>query len=429
VKRALKLLASLSALVMLAGACVGDDDDDGGGGDSDTVTAFGTWVDAEAEAFEASIAPFEEETGIDVQFSGDRDFNNLIFSRVQAGDPPDVAFPNPGVTADLVEIEAARPLSDFLDVDELEGSLIPGLIDAVTIDDEAYGVPIKANFKSIIWYNRPAFEAAGYTAPETADDLEALEQQIISDGGTPWCLGAESGAETGWPLTDWIEDYMLRIHGPDVYDDWVSGELDFNSPEVTEAFETLETLVTAPGEVLGGVQGVLSTNFGDSPIGLFSDPPECFMHRQADFITGFFPDDIQADLDTNVGAAYFPAGFEGGFDGNPVLGAGDFAVLLTENSAAEQFMEFLASDEFGGAWAEAGGFLSPHQSFDASQYPNEVTRQVAEIGAQADVLRFDGSDRMPPAVAGAFQTETVEWLSGGQELEAALTAIDDQFPE
>ncbi|MGH9244081.1 MAG: ABC transporter substrate-binding protein [Acidimicrobiales bacterium] len=428
VKGAWKSVAGLAVLALVGSGCLGGDDDDAGG-DGGTVTAFGTWTDAEAANFEASIAPFEEETGIDVQFEGDRDFNNLIFSRVQAGDPPDVAFPNPGVTADLVEIGEVRQLSDFLDVDALESSLIPGLIDAVTVDDVAYGVPVKANFKSIIWYNRPAFEAAAYQIPETADDLTALEQQIISDGGTPWCLGAESGAETGWPLTDWIEDYMLRLHGPDVYDEWVSHDLPFNSPQAAEAFEQLQTLVSTPGAILGGVQGVLSTNFGDSPLGLFADPPQCFMHRQADFITGFFPDDVRDDLDTNVLASYFPSGYQGGFDGDPVLGAGDFAVLLTENSAAEQFMDFLASDEFGGEWAAAGGFLSPHQGFDATQYPNEVTRQVAEVGAQADVLRFDASDRMPPAVAGAFQSAVVEFLSGGQTLDAALTAIDDQFPD
>lgn len=426
--RALKTLAALAALVLVAGACVGGDDDDAGG-DSDTVTVFATWTDAEQANFEASFAAFEEDTGIDVQYEGDRNINDLIISRVQGGNEPDIAFVNPGVTGDLVELGAARPLSDFMDTDALEESLVPGLIDAWAVDGEPYGVPVKANFKSIIWYNPPAFEAAGYEIPEDAAALETLEQRIIADGNTPWCLGAESGAETGWPLTDWIEDYMLRLHGPDVYDDWVSHDLPFNSPEVTEAFEQLDTVISTPDNVLGGAQGVLSTNFGSSPIGLFSDPPECFMHRQADFITGFFPDEIQADLDTQAGAAYFPAGYEGGFDGNPVLSAGDSAILLTDNSAAEQFMEFLGGDTFGGPWAEAGGFLSPHQGFDESQYPNEITRQVAVIGADADVLRFDGSDRMPTQVSGAFLSGLVAWVSGGQDLEATLTAIDESWPD
>ena len=62
-------------------------------------------------------------------------------------------------------------------------------------------------------------------------ELTALSDQIVADGGTPWCAGIESGVATGWPITDWFEDFMLRLNGPDVYDQWVNHEIPFDDPE------------------------------------------------------------------------------------------------------------------------------------------------------------------------------------------------------
>ena len=53
----------------------------------------------------------------------------------------------------------------------------------------------------------------------------ALTDQIAADGDTPWCIGIESGAATGWAMTDWIEEVMLRTTSLENYDKWVKGEL------------------------------------------------------------------------------------------------------------------------------------------------------------------------------------------------------------
>ena len=71
--------------------------------------------------------------------------------------------------------------------------------DRASVDDQLYGFFLKGAVKSFIWYSPPAFEAAGYEVPETWDELQALEQQIIDDGAAPWCIGLEAGAATGWP--------------------------------------------------------------------------------------------------------------------------------------------------------------------------------------------------------------------------------------
>jgi alpha-glucoside transport system substrate-binding protein len=214
-----------------------------------------------------------------------------------------------------------------------------------------------------------------------------------------------------------------------VYDQWVNHEIPFNAPEVTAAWEKFGEIFQTEGNVVGGTQGVLSIPFGESPNAMFEKEPGCWLHRQANFISGFFPDKVQEDLDGNVGAAYFPSGIEGGFDGDPVLGAGDLAMMINDTEAARQLMEFMGTAEFGGPWAEAGGYLSAHREFDASLYPDELTRQLFSIAQEADVLRFDGSDQMPGAVGtGSFWTGIVDWISGEADLEQALTTIEESWP-
>lgn len=432
----LRWVPLLAAMTLLATACLqeggGEGAEGGEGGEGaggGTVTVLGAFTADEQELFEESIAPFEEESGITVEYEGSADFNTLITTRVAGGDAPDVAiFPQPGLLLDIADQTEAPPISEYLDIATLEESLIPGFLDATTSEGEAYGVPMRMAVKSVLWYPVPQFEEAGYTLPETQADLDDLVAQITSDGGTPWCLGIESADATGWVGTDWIEESMLRLHGPEVYDQWVTNELPFDSPEVRAAFEEFGEVWEPEGSVLGGAQGVLSIPFGEAANPMFDDEPGCWLHRQGNFITGFFPDEVQEDLDANVGAAYYPPN-EDGFDGNPVLAGGDLALLINQGDAAVQFMEFLSTAEFGGPWAEAGGWLSPHRGFDDSLFPNDVTRSLYQIGADADVLRFDGSDLMPGAVGtGSFWTAIVDLISGERDLDAVLTTVQESWP-
>lgn len=429
-----RIFSLVALLSLLAAACLGGEgggtaEGTEGGGGGGSVEIMGAFLDDEAEGFRTALQPLIDE-GVDVTYSPTPDFDTLITTRVQGGDVPEIAlFPQPGLLLDVADQTDSPPVSEFLDVQELEDSLIPGFLDSATnADGDVMGFPMRMAVKSALWYPKPAFEDAGYEIPETQEDLQALEQQIRDDGNTPWCLGMESGDATGWVGTDWVEEYMLRLHGPEVYDQWVSHDVLFDSPEVRAAFERFGEVWQTEGNVVGGAQGLLSIAADASTAGLFEDPPQCFLHRQGNFATAFFPEDVQENLDENVGVAYFPEDTEG-YDGRPVLAGGDLALLLNDTPAARQTMEFLAQEEFGEPWAEIGGWLSPHTGFDASLYPTEVERDLFQIGAEADVLRFDASDLMPGAVgAGSFWTGIVDWVGGQSDLDQVLQGIDQSWP-
>ena len=434
-KSIIRYLALLAVVALIAAACAPDDDPvadpddpDAIGGEVSVMSAFSG---DEADLFRESFAPFEEETGITVDYEPTVDFETIIVTRVEGGAPPDIAlFPQPGLLMDVVELADGVPIADYMDLEALRATMVEGILDATTdADGNVFGMPMRQAIKSVLWYPVPQFEEAGYQVPTTHEELEALEDQIIADGNTPWCLGMESGDATGWVGTDWVEEYMLRLHGPEAYDAWVDHDLEFNTPEVRAAFEAFGDRWQKDGNVRGGADGLINIPFGDVDT-MFDDEPGCFLHRQGNFVTGFFPDDVQADLDSRVGVAYFPAFETGGFDGRPVLAGGDLALLINDTPQARAFMEFMARPDFGEPWAAAGGWLSPNVNFDPAVYPDDVTRGVFQIGVETDAWRFDGSDMMPGAVGtGTFWSGIVDWVSGRQDLDSVLQRIDDSWPQ
>ena len=432
-RRAVPVIASIAALALVLTACPAPDEEpvvDPDDLEGMTVTIMSPWADPEEEAgFLGSLEPWLEETGAEISHEGSGDMETLVVTRVEAGNPPDIAMvPQPGLVADLYELgEGLRDLSEVLDVDRFEAELIEGLFELGVVDDILVGALFRLSLKSMVWYPQDAFEAAGYEEPGTWDELLALTDQIRDDGIAPWCLGIESGGATGWVATDWFEDIMLRTAGPEAYDDWVAGDLPFSSPEVTRAAELFAEIAFTEGNVLETRAGIITVPFGESPNAMFEDPPACMLHRQASFITSFFPEDIRADLDGQVGWFPFPE-IDPDF-GTPALIAGDQAILFTDNPAAESLVRFMASAEGVEGWAAVGGTLSPYIDLDPAVLPTETDRLQQEFLAEASFARFDASDMMPGAVgAGSFWVEVSRWINGDVDLETALQNIDASWP-
>ena len=435
-RTAVALAAATSTALLLNGCLSGDGGGNGGSADDTeegdgSVEIIGAIPANEAVGFDEALAAFEQDSGIDVTYTPSTDFTTEIRNQVSGNNPPDIAlFPQPGLVTDLADSGDALPLNDLIDTGALEDHIIPGFLDSVKDGDDVYAVPVRMAVKSLVWYPKPEFEDAGYEVPETWQDLKDLEEQMRSDGNTPWCLGAESGPDTGWVYTDWVEDLMLRTAGPEVYDQWTSHEIPFDDEQVVTAIEEFGEIIHTQGNVRGGPQGSINTPFGESVSPMLNDPPGCFLHRQANFITTFMPEDVQQNLTDNVGVFVLPGDLEGGFEGTPLLGAGDLAAAFVNDSDVVEVMEFLASPDFGTEWAAEGGWMSPSAEFDTSNYANEIDQQIAELAAGADTFRFDGSDLMPAAVgAGTFWDEMVAFVGGGKSASESATAIEESYRE
>ncbi|MEJ2447305.1 MAG: ABC transporter substrate-binding protein, partial [Anaerolineales bacterium] len=397
--------------------------------DGTVVTMAGPFTDEDAVKFDNSIAAFEEATGIDIQYEGSKEFEASISIRVEAGDAPDIAdFPQPGLLKTLVAKGYVVDMSDKLPQSSFDNYL-PSWWDMATMDGPdgsiIAGVWHRFNGKSLVWYPKKAWDAAGYTIPTTWDELLALTQQIADDGDTAWCIGIESQAATGWPATDWTEDMMLRTTSLDNYDAWVAGTLPFESPEVKNAIELWSKIWFNPDYVYGGTQAIVSTYFGDAPLPMFEDPPKCWMHRQGNFITGFFPESAEAGVDYDF--FYFPPVDEQ--YGKPFLVAGDIMSMFNDRPEVRALMEYFTTPQSAGGWLENGGALAAHLTATPDMYGQPIERGIAELVAEATAFRFDASDLMPPEVgSGAEWTGLTDYVSGAADLDTVLAEIDAAWP-
>lgn len=397
-----------------------------------TVTIFGAYTEpGEVDAFEAGFVPFEEETGIDVVYEGASDFEQLIVARVEGGDPPDIAgFPQPGLMNRFAN--EAVDVTTFLDASYLQEQYNQSWLDmATTADGKIIGVWNRAIVKSLVWYNPATFAENGYEVPETWDELLALTDQIVADGGTPWYAPMESGAATGWVGTDWIEDIMLRTTSVENYDRWTIPEspddrLLFTSPEVTAAWEQMGYFLLNDQYVYGGVLSTLNDRFFDTGVPLIEG--EAYLAKQGSFMPAWLAEDyldLTIGPDGDLNYFYFPA-IDEEYD-NPVLVGGDIYSMFNDRPEVQAVMEYLTSAEGIRPAIEAGVFQSPHQDVNLDWF-DEANRGIAEILLNADVVRFDGSDLMPGEVgADSFWSGIVDYVSG-DDLGPILEEIDASWP-
>ena len=445
-----KFFASAAALALLSGAASAQDlkfpvgegpfnwdsykaYDEATNLDGQTIKMFGPWRGEDQVLVETMLAYFTAASGVKVEYSSSENYEQQIVIDTEAGSPPDVAIlPQPGLIADLAAKGFIAPLGDetktWLNDNYAAGSswVSLGTYKGKDGADALYAFPYKIDVKSLVWYSPDTFADAGYEVPQTMEELKALTDKIVADGGTPWCIGLGSGGATGWPATDWVEDMMLRTQSPETYDKWIKHEIGFNDPAVVAAIDEFGAFAKNDAYVAGGAAAVASTDFRDSPKGLFSSPPQCYMHKQASFIPSFFPEGTE--LGTDADFFYFPA-YEGKDLGKPVLGAGTLAFITKDGEGARAFIEWLKTPIAHEIWMAGSGFLTPLKSANTEAYANAALKKQGEILLNATTFRFDGSDLMPGAVgAGTFWTGMVDY-TGGKSAQEVADGIEASWPK
>ncbi|UWF77128.1 MULTISPECIES: ABC transporter substrate-binding protein [Microbacterium] len=417
------LLASLAVPTVLGVSLVGcaEADTGGGGGDGEqTVRISGGITGTEADDLNESFAAFEEETGINVEYTGDKSFEGNIVTKVTGGDAPDIAIvPQPGLLKTLVDTGKVVPAPESVEkaVDE---NWSEAWKDIATFDDTFYAAPMLANLKGYIWYQPAKFQEWGVEVPKTWDELITLTETIREKTGQPpWCAGFASGDASGWPGTDWIEDLVLRQAGPEVYDQWAAGEVEFTDPKIKEAFDAVGSILLNPEYVnagFGDVKSINSTAFADVAAKIADGT--CALTHQASFLSANFLDVKNADGETptvapdgDVYAFITPGMTEGELQ---VSGGGEFVAAFNDDEATQQVLEFMTTPEFADARVELGGVISANKKADPSLASSEFLQEsMAILQDESTTFRFDASDLMPSTVgSGSFWKGMVDWIDG-----------------
>jgi hypothetical protein len=401
-RRLLLLLGLVLLLVpLVATACGGDDDDgaeggaDEGGGDvSGSIAVMAVWTGPEQAAFQAVIDGFTDanpDVQVNYTSAGDQ-LPTQLSTAVEGGNPPDMAvLPQPGLMRDFAEQGALQPI-DFA-AGDIEENFGESVIELGTVDDTLYGFLFKAANKSLVWYNVGAYSDAGV---EPAEDWDTW----IENGATLSASGVPAysiGGADGWTLTDLFENIYLRTAGPDMYDQLAAHEIPWTDQSVKDALTEMAEIVGDSGNIAGGTQGALQTDFPTSVTQVFADPPKAAQVMEGDFVAGVISDSTEAQPGEGFDVFPFPAI---GDSGSVIVGGGDTVVMFTDSPAAQAFVTYLTTPEAAQIWAERGGFASLNQNLDPSVYPDEVTQTTAGALGEAEAFRFDLSDLQPAEFGG-----------------------------
>jgi alpha-glucoside transport system substrate-binding protein len=397
------------------------------GGGAGTVEVLGTWGGEELDSFNAMVGPWETQTGNIVNFTGTRDLNAILTTRVQAGNPPDIAIlPNPGLMTELANEGKLIPLNNFLDMTQINQDYAKGWVDLGTVNGKLYSIFIKASDKGTVWYDPKTFEANGWTVPQTWDDMIALSNQIVAEGkvpAAPWSVAVESGAASGWPATDWMAEILLRKYGGDVYDALVNHTIAWTDPKIKDVWQMFGTIVNTPGYVPGGATAALATNFQPGTYLPFQNPPKAAMDYLGDFTAGFISSQFP-NLVAGSDYSFFPfptidAQYAGG-----VTGGADLIVVFKDSPEVRSLVTYLTGADAQTIWVKRGGFTSVNNKVDLSVYPDAISRAAAQQLTQATLFRFGAGDSMPSAVQTAWWAGVLSYLQDPASLDSVLANIE-----
>ncbi|WP_300681930.1 extracellular solute-binding protein [Nocardioides sp.] len=397
-----------------------------------TVHVYTGIVAPEDQAQKDSYKLFTTCTGAKVEYEGSKDFEAQVVVRARGGNAPDIAYvPQPGLLNTLVQtgavVEAPQSVADNVDKFWSKEWKNYG-----SVDGKFYAAPLGANVKSFVWYSPKAFKKNGWTVPTTWDEMMTLTKKISETGIKPWCAGAESGEATGWPLTDWLEESVLRFAGPEAYDKWISHEIPFNDPSIATSLNKVGDILKNPAYVNGGigdVKSIATTAFQEGGIPITTG--KCALHQQASFYAANWPKGTDVSENGDIFAFYLPAADASA--GKPVEGGGEFVAAFNKKTETQAFQTYLSTDTWANEKAKAtpdGGWVSANNGLDVNNLVSPIDQLSAKLLADPQtVFRFDASDLMPGEVgSGSFWKEMVNWITG-QDTQKTLDNIQSSWPK
>lgn len=390
-------------LLLAAGAC-------GSGPRHDRLTVMVPWSGAEFQAFYSVVKTFEHDTGIQVDVEVTRDQSQQLDGALAADAPPDLAvLPNVGLLTKYAQDGSLRPLGD------LTKDYAQPFRGLAALDGAVYAVPVKADVKSLIWYDPSVTKAPSSELPDL------LAQAKAQKGNAPktWCLGLESGPTSGWPGADWIADILLAqsaqgAHGSSGdYQDWLSGDLRWDSPKISAAWRTWLDLVK------GSAKDASVRPFGEAAADMTAAHPSCSLVHGALSAMGFPASAVPGRTYDFVTSTPPSARL--------LQVSADFVGMFSRSPDATALLTYLSSAQAQRAWVNApGGYaLSADSRVAPASYRNPVQRRIAAMlqPGSGYQLCFSAADAMQPDVSGAFYRAAL--LSAGSGSPPELSRLDD----
>ncbi|HWU19128.1 MAG TPA: extracellular solute-binding protein [Devosia sp.] len=399
-KTAIRLGAGLGALLVALPAMAQD-------------LTFWSWRQEDRAQYEQFIDTFEAANpGITVTFETFEAANyNTILSTALAG----------GTGPDLMMVRAYGGMENVASAGYLEPlstETIPALADfadtalqaeTMRSDQKLYAVPFASQTQLVI-YNKGIFDANGITEPQTWDELIAASQKLKDAGIMPFA----NGTATAWQNETIVFDLTSSIMGKGFYEDLMAGKTDFTDARFVEALTDLKAITQYfPDGFIGLDYPSAQQLFSSGMAAMFAGGSyelATFATQNPDIELGVFAAPGKTAEDEKLVGLYYDGGYAANANG-------------ANKAAALKFLNFVASQEFGQAFANTLNNIStiPGVTFD-----NPLLAEVAELNKSSiPYLMLVHFRYGEPSGSVLLQTEVQKLLADQTTPEAAGKAITD----
>jgi alpha-glucoside transport system substrate-binding protein len=399
VKRHLWLVGLAVACVAVAASALAASASYGSKGkhSANQIEVFSLWSGSEQAAFLKVTKQFTQKSGIDVKYISGRNFIPEISARLASGSPPDLAIvPRPGYLTTLAHQGVLKPLTSLgISTGFMNKRYASSWLGFGKVGGKLYGMPAKANSKTVVWYKPNSFKKYHFKVPKTWSQLLTITRKYQAKGQVPWAIG-DGPNQSQWVLTDWFENIYARTAGAAKYQRLFTGKLPFTDSSVAKALNIMLQIVNNK-YALGGVQGILGTSFQDGIGEVFGTNPKAQMYMEGGFVGGLAIGQFNSKLKPGVTIDSFPWPTINAKADSPVIVGADYAVAFKDNPEVRQFLNFIGSAQAGKTWVSTAAVESVNKLVPGNAYPNLLTRKEGHQLASAKIVRFDGSDQMPGA--------------------------------
>jgi ABC-type glycerol-3-phosphate transport system substrate-binding protein len=317
--------------------------------------------------------------------SARNDIDAFLSVRFRTASQPDVAImPQIGLITDYARRDWLAPTAPTV-----AARFAAPWNDLLTVDGVQFGAWVKAAHKSLLWYAPDLLEGP---APATWDEFTAVVRRLAARGHpAPLAIGAADG----WVLTDWLENLLAAAATRAEYTGLVDGTVRWDTGAVRTALTRLAVVWGVPGAFADGAGRALLTQQDESVVQVVAER-RAAMVLEGDFVASVAEDFRRAGT-APLATARFPAvaGVQ------PLLVAGDAAVVLGASTAGQELVDWLTGPEPFRSWIGTGGYLSPNLTIPADAYGDGLTAVLAgELRAATGTLRFDLSDQLRGPMGG-----------------------------
>ena len=204
--------------------------------------------DSQKAGYDKIIEEFNATNDLDITveatFYSNSDYKTALSTMMASDSEPDIIFTwELGYLGNYVDGGKIVSLQSYLDEDpEWAATFNEGVIDLLTYDGEAYGIPTQQCL-GIMYYNKRIFEENGVSVPTTYDEFLEVCQTLKDNGVTPISLA--STAADAWLVSQYIQELSNGISGYDLFNSLYQGEGVWNDPAFVEAAQKFQAEVEA----------------------------------------------------------------------------------------------------------------------------------------------------------------------------------------